>query len=119
MFFQLQNFIKQKQSIRKTLFEIFKNKKDSYHPLSINLTTKAVWCEICSNKILLEQNDPAYCLKHKSKQQQKQTDLNALISNQFSKIVEKYVKKEQFDDMELISYLDKECNKEDQYSKVF
>jgi hypothetical protein len=47
-------------------------------------------------------------------------NLNALISNQFLNSVEQYEKKAAgFDDLELISYLDQDCNKNNRLTRVF
>ncbi len=66
-----------------------------HHPLSINLTTKAVWCELCNNKIVLETNNPPYYIK--SKNHSKLADNNLCDNNN-----------EDLDDFNLINYLDQE-----------
>ena len=41
--------------------------KRFHHPLSINLTTKNVWCELCSIRVSLESNVPSLDSKFSKK----------------------------------------------------
>ena len=41
-------------------FKIYFKQKTTYHPLSINLITRNVWCDLCKVKVNLEFNNPPF-----------------------------------------------------------
>lgn len=65
-----------------------------WHPLSINLSTHCVWCDICSERINLELNNPPYHLRSRQ---------NNTENHNGSFVVEK---EEPVDDYKFSTYLD-------------
>ncbi|CAF0856128.1 unnamed protein product [Brachionus calyciflorus] len=75
----------------------------SFHPLSINLTTKNVWCELCSTRVNLDSNIPSLGSNFKQLNQLKFSK-NYVVNDKIDKDSKKIIA----DDYDLISYLDKE-----------
>lgn len=79
-----------------------------FHPLAINLNTRAIWCEFCNKKIILDRNDPPVHLPQRSIK-----SVNNFYNDKSN------LNEQHFDDLELISYLDMECNKQNRLDKIF
>lgn len=90
--------------------EFFKN---TFHPLAINLATRAIWCEFCNNKIVPDKNNPPFHFQSRKK---------ANNPNRFNKhdtTPKQSISETRFDDLELISYLDQEHNRTNRLEKIF
>jgi uncharacterized UBP type Zn finger protein len=67
-----------------------------HHPLSINLTTKKIWCELCKCPVILHENIPPFYFK--TKDDNKSDEKN---QNQQQNVQE-------IDDLELVDHLDRD-----------
>ena len=106
--------------------------KKTYHPLSINLSTRFVWCDLCKEKINLEFNNPSFSfnlvpnfkLNEESFEKTKYSKVSSALThgkkNPFSSLKESFEQNFQesldcsnliIDDYDLISYLDQENSK--------
>lgn len=90
--------------------------QNSFHPLAINLVTKAIWCEFCNNKIILDRNEPMSQLL--TRKEKEQSDRQRTQSGQYFRD-NPQTDREHFDDLELIGYLDQECNRTSRLDKIF
>jgi hypothetical protein len=64
----------------------------TFHPLSMNLKTRNVWCELCENRIDLENNNPPVRCYAECDETNNNNTCNATV-----------------DDLDLLSYLEHDC----------
>ena len=102
--------------------------KKTYHPLSINLITKFVWCDLCKEKINLEFNNPPYIFKSRAKLKQievnnsdnikcidisiNNSNMNIGLLDPFEQTINSSLNATNLivDDYELINYLDQDTS---------
>lgn len=91
--------------------------KNTFHPLAINLATRAIWCEFCNNKIVPEKNNPPFQFQTRKQASHPQQQQHRF--NQHGKSEKQSTSETRFDDLELISYLDQEHNRGNRLEKIF